>query len=147
MKKLFDTDFLAGEIIESISIEVWDQKNNGLDWITRVFVKTIKGILVISVNPNFDDLDFETLTTASYPEPLDKESGIISVEVLEPFSNLLNKKVVWTWTLTNNQGYQDGLQIEVGDGGNTELIQLMAKGSQIEVYKLKEKKTLRQQGI
>ncbi|GAB3200628.1 hypothetical protein ABID22_003737 [Pontibacter aydingkolensis] len=137
MEAPFKTDNIAGEKIEAIAIEVWDQNNNGLDWVTKVFIQTTKETLVISVNPDLDKLELKTESAINKPIASDKETSIVSVDATAPFSNLLDKRIVWIWTLTNNQGYQDDAQIEVADGQYRKRIQFMAEGSQIKVYRLK----------
>lgn len=55
------------------------------------------------------------------------------------WSELLHRHVRWAWLLTNQQGYLDGLQLELANVGEPQgnVVQLIAIASSIKVYDIK----------
>jgi len=56
----------------------------------------------------------------------------------EPWSSILGAKPGWMWTLTNQQGYVDGIQIDLhdGEGRFVRRLQMMVGASTISVTAL-----------
>ncbi|WP_210486701.1 DUF6334 family protein [Rufibacter aurantiacus] len=125
---------VVGESIESISIKVWDKQKNGFDWIEQVIIKTATESLILTVNPDLDEL---TVSTDSIKKSeSENEISINALRESSTLADLLGKKLVWTWILTNNQGYQDGFQLQVTNGKEETIIQFIAISSKIEILKL-----------
>jgi hypothetical protein len=59
----------------------------------------------------------------------------IDVSNQEPWSRALGKPLLWSWSMTNQQGYRDALQLELAQDVDDPpvLIQLVALGSEIKV--------------
>ncbi len=68
-------------------------------------------------------------------EITDQEHNIvINTDISEyNFDKLIGKQIIWLWTMTNNQGYFDGIQIEVN---KSETFQFLAIASQIEIKRV-----------
>ncbi len=65
----------------------------------------------------------------------DPDLSPIIVGDQEPWSRALGKPLMWSWTMTNQQGYRDALQLELAQDVDDPpvLIQLLALGSEIKV--------------
>ena len=61
-----------------------------------------------------------------------------SLSALAPWSGTLGLPLLWSWTLTNQQGYVDGLQLEFATNAKSAsvLIQLLALASEIKVRQI-----------
>ena len=55
------------------------------------------------------------------------------------WTELLHRHVRWAWLLTNQQGYLDGVQLELAHAGEAKgsVVQLVAIASSIKVYEVK----------
>jgi len=67
-------------------------------------------------------------------------SGLQVKKAHYPFRNAFGMRIRWFWKMINNQGYVDGLQIELADTVNDTpvVIQLMAIASKISIKVLTE---------
>lgn len=92
--------------------------------------------LAISLNADYDEIN-AVITSDFKLADETRDMGNIDLLITDEISlrDLYNKKLIWIWTLTNNQGYIDGLQIEV-ENGHT--IQFMVKASSIYMKRLTE---------
>lgn len=56
----------------------------------------------------------------------------------EPWSLVLGRPLMWSWSMTNQQGYRDALQFEFAQepGVPTVLIQLVALGSEVRLRRV-----------
>ena len=93
----------------------------------------------------FDEyvLGFETRTIVITAEPQDDsirvqygEASLPFREDLtarEPWRTLIGCGVIWTWTLTNQNGYDDGYQVEFARPGECWALQFMSEGSALSV--------------
>ena len=124
----FQIETIAGERIKAISLEVWN--NDDPEWVTAVHIQTTKEKFVIEV-----DLDELKIESGSEIEPSNNpETSIISVANTHPLSTLIDKQIIWAWRLINNQGYQDGFQMEVENKTDPIVIQFLALASQIKIF-------------
>jgi len=81
--------------------------------------------IVISAEPKDDSI------RAHFGEPSHSfEEGLTA---REPWRTLIGCSVLWTWTLTNQRGYQDGFQIELARPGECWAIQFMSEGAALSV--------------
>lgn len=124
------TETIAGKTIESISVRLCKSDDNEPDWIEAIYFQITNQKFVISVVPDSDELKIEDISNYQ------SNSGITKIENNHALADLLNKKIIWVWTLTNNQGYLDGLQIEVENNHDSIIFQFMALASQIKIFKL-----------
>ena len=71
------------------------------------------------------------------------ELDLISIDVSQepPWIFALNCEVLWVWTMTNHQGYDDAMQYSFASPvlGNSQIIQLVTVASAIKVYGFVEK--------
>ena len=97
---------LVGKTITNISLKLFD---NSVNNIGGVLFELGESQLLITVNKDDDTIELST-------SDLTGTNEFISVaELKHPIAELLNKKIIWHWTLTNNQGYTDGFQLHVND--------------------------------
>lgn len=54
----------------------------------------------------------------------------------EPWARLIGCGVLWIWRLTNQNGFVDGLQLELGQPGECWSVQLMCEGSALSARSL-----------
>jgi hypothetical protein len=73
------------------------------------------------------------LADASWTPDADLSPIIVSDQ--EPWRGALGKPLMWSWSMTNQQGYRDALQLELAQDVDDPpvLIQLVALGSEIKV--------------
>jgi hypothetical protein len=86
---------------------------------------------------------FETRSIVIAAEPLDDtihvqygEASLSFPEDLtarEPWRMLIGCGVMWTWTLTNQNGYRDGFQIELARPGECWALQFLSEGGALSV--------------
>jgi len=95
--------------------------------------------LVLSVDPDLDEIkpsiqeDYKVIKT-------ENEHIKISLHNSTNYElgSMLDKSLVWLWTMKNNQGYLDGIQIEMSDHRS---YQFMVEGSCIKIRRLEEIET------
>jgi len=68
---------------------------------------------------------------------MEEHIKIINEEKIKK-SILLGKKIMWSWALTNQQGYNDAFQFEFINDKDEVKIQLLAIANRIKCYSLKE---------
>jgi uncharacterized protein DUF6334 len=77
------------------------------------------------------DADDDTITLTSTDRPSGRD---VSAEA--PWRDAIGRGLLWLWTLTNQQGYEDGYQFEFGEVGDRAAqlcIQLMVAGATLHV--------------
>jgi len=83
----------------------------------------------------------DSLSIATGPDPL-LVSGAASRSLTaeEPWSLAVGKPLLWSWSMTNQQGYRDGCQLELAEDVSDQsvVIQLIVVASSIKVRLLDE---------
>ena len=84
-----------------------------------------KRSILIAADPEDDtvDVNFGDITLPYTVELTDRD----------PWRRLVGCGVLWTWRLTNQHGYSDGFQVELGRPGECWALQFMAEGGAISV--------------
>jgi hypothetical protein len=85
--------------------------------------------LFVSVNPEYDTVQL------SREAPPDLDSATPATPDRR-FVGAVSKPIQWAWTLTNHQGYRDGLQIEFCDpesASEAAVVQFVGKASMLEI--------------
>ncbi|MEO8528319.1 MAG: DUF6334 family protein [Pseudolysinimonas sp.] len=95
-------------------------------WVDTVRFEFEKGYLDITVDPDFDTIIWQA---RRHSEPTAEHTSSTWVD-------LLDTRVAWIWTLTNQRGYFDGMQFEFFRDKTTIILQLMAEGSRLRPYVL-----------
>lgn len=77
----------------------------------------------------------DSLRLADASWTADPDLSPIDISDREPWSRALGKPLMWSWSMTNQQGYRDALQLELAQDVDDPpvLIQLVALGSEIKV--------------
>lgn len=80
--------------------------------------------------------DDDSLSIAS--EYADPELSPISLGAEQPWSRALGKPLLWSWSLTNQQGYRDGLQLELANNVDdaSVVIQILVEASTIKLRQI-----------
>lgn len=132
-----EINHITGEKVTSLSLLNWADNTNDGYWIEKILFSFGVNKLLIDVDKNTDELvvkvGAELRLTIESPEHEIIEILPDSNSVL---TGCLSKKLIWLWELKNNQGYNDGIQIEVSDHKENLIIQFIAEASQISMYKL-----------
>lgn len=60
------------------------------------------------------------------------------ISMLSPWTEALNNPLLWSWLLTNQQGYTDGLQLEFAKNVSqrSAIVQIIAEGGEIKIRKI-----------
>ena len=92
--------------------------------------------LILELDIDYDTIKFKIIDDYSL-DIIKKEHKIIDSSKNKEFglSNLVGKKIIWLWNLTNNQGYHDSIQIELDDHNS---YQFMVECSFFRISKLLE---------
>lgn len=116
-------------------------------------LRSVVGVYALSPadrgpRPRFDEfvLGFETRSISIAGEPLDDTIRVRyggatlpfqeDLTAHEPWRLLIGCGVIWTWTLTNQNGYVDGFQIELARPGECWSVQFMSEGASLSVRSL-----------
>jgi len=78
----------------------------------------------------------DSLSIAS--EYADPELSPVSLGAEKPWSRALGKPLLWSWSMTNQQGYRDGLQLELANNVDdpSVVIQILVEASNIKVRQI-----------
>jgi hypothetical protein len=88
-----------------------------------------QGKLVVEVNPDDDTV---AIRLSQNVELLHWADAIAYERTDEsPWSSRLGANCVWRWLLTNQQGYQDGAQVELSRDGQYFVVQWIAQASSL----------------
>ena len=69
--------------------------------------------------------------------PLISEDGVTaSADASSPWIPAYGSQCVWAWTLTNQQGYSDGLRFEFISDAGKRVVEMIVAASQIQYYAL-----------
>jgi hypothetical protein len=69
-------------------------------------------------------------------EPLSSGS-VEDISQQQPWDSLIGSGLIWSWRLRNQQGYDDGFQVEFHAGAQSTLIQFVCEASSLTVYIVK----------
>ncbi len=108
--------------------------------INRIYLKFEKGILIVSVNVEDDTISLFKKRKYDIVGKSDKGLHAFSKSIAKLISEVKTLSIQWIWELTNQQGYQDGLQFEFTDKNNPDIsvtIQFLAICSAIKIKKVK----------
>ena len=90
--------------------------------------------LVISVNDYTDEV---VLAVGDSKAP--GEGLVVDVSTSPPWDKAIGREIRWAWRLTNQQGYDDGVQFEFANPNDSSecVIELIAEASMLTKYVLK----------
>ena len=97
-------------------------------WVTSVRLEFEGVFLLVEVDDDYDTIIWSVGAVEDLPSP--------RRSIPDDWLPLISFRVRWLWLLTNHRGFQDGLQIEFFRDRETTIIQLMAEGSGLKLYKL-----------
>jgi len=128
-----DIDKILGQEIKGIQLLTWNDSQNptAIELISFDFSDRK---LILQLDSDNDTIKPKILKDFTIVAS-EKEHKIIDSSMINEYglADLIGKKIIWIWTLTNNQGYQDGMQIELNDHVS---IQFMVEASFIWIKKL-----------
>ena len=128
-----DIDKILGQEIKGIQLLTWNDSQNptAIELISFDFSDRK---LILQLDSDNDTIKPEIVKDFTIVAS-EKEHKIIDSSMINEYglADLIGKKIIWIWTLTNNQGYQDGMQIELNDHVS---IQFMVEASFIWIKKL-----------
>jgi hypothetical protein len=120
--------------IKKIQLLIFDYEPDDYPLIEQVVFTTDDGIsLVLKSEPNFDEIIVEIVS--DYQIVLTEKQTIISVDTKsdKSLSRCLNMSIIWIWFMTNNQNYDDGVEIELQDSNDSITFRFMVEASGINI--------------
>jgi len=128
-----DLDKIIGQRIDDVRLLIWSDGNSSI-MIEKILFEFNDYKFVLQVNSNTDEIIPQIINDFKL-EITEKEHQIINSEKLleNKLNCLIGKQIIWLWTMTNNQGYFDAIQIEIE---KQETYQFLTIGSQIEIRKV-----------
>lgn len=100
--------------IKKIELLIFDYYSEGFPSIEEVIFTTDDGIsLVIKSEPNFDEIIVEVIDNYKIKSSDDHTIVLVDTESDKLLSKCINKSIMWIWFMTNNQNYNDGVEIEL----------------------------------
>ncbi len=126
-------DEIIGHEIHEITLLTWDDNVNPIR-LEKICIDFGGHKLVLEVDCDFDELKYKIVNDFAI-QATENEHRIIDSTTVQDFGlkELFNKRLIWLWTMINNQGFKDGLQIELD---NQTTFQFMAESSAIRIKKL-----------
>ncbi len=128
-----DFDKIIGRKIQKITLLVWTGNCETIE-IEKIYINFGAYKLCLEADSDNDELKYK-IATDFRVQAINNEYKIIDSVKDQDFKidSLINKRLIWLWTMINNQGYKDGLQIELD---NHESLQFMVSSSFIRIKKL-----------
>jgi hypothetical protein len=83
------------------------------DWLVAAEFRFDEGYLSVEVDPSDDTVDV-SFDPARQPTLRHWANGAVRHDANERYADVLGLGSAWRWVLRNQQGYQDGFQIELG---------------------------------
>ncbi|WP_439880237.1 DUF6334 family protein [Pontibacter sp. MBLB2868] len=120
MNTIFDLDSLPGKHV----LQAYALHDLEFGWLQQVIFQVEDVYLVIAVEGDTDEVSVSILSEID-PETLEQQFSKTSI------SNQ-RKKIVWLWRMVNQNGYEDGFQMEFDDRERTN-IQLIAEASRLKL--------------
>ncbi len=126
-------DKIDGQVIKGVEILTWDDRSS-LVMIEKVLLEFDDCNFLIELDPDSDEIILNVFDDFKLTQ-IEQEHKIIDSNSVNDFGieSLIGKKIIWIWTMTNNQGYFDALQIEID---NYDTYQFLIIASQIEIRKV-----------
>jgi hypothetical protein len=121
---------IIGQKIRNIKL-LTDIENSNFSRIEKICIDFGLYKLILEVAADSDEIKTKIVKDFAFTT-INKRNRIIEPNEIH---ELLNKKLIWLWTMTNDQGYQDGVQLEVEEHFS---IQFMVEASSIWIKKLTE---------
>jgi hypothetical protein len=128
-----DLDKILGQKINDVKLLIWSEKKSAI-MIEKILFEFDDCRLILQVNPDSDSIIPQISNDITLPIKEKEHQVISSKELLDHSLHcLIGNQIAWLWTLTNNQGYFDAIQIEME---NRDAFQFLTIASQIEISKV-----------
>jgi hypothetical protein len=126
---------VIGQKIRNIKL-LTDIEDSNFSRIEKICIDFGLYKLILEVDADSDEIKTKIVKEFVFTT-INKRNRVIKPNEIDNLGmhELLNRKLIWLWTMTNNQGYQDGVQLEVEEHFS---IQFMAEASSIWIKKLTE---------
>jgi hypothetical protein len=134
-ERMDDTNEILGQKIHNIKLLTCIENSN-FTRVEKISVDFGLYQLILEVDVDLDEIKTKIVKNFEFTT-ISKRNKIIESNEIDDFGlhELVNKKLKWLWIMTNNQGYQDGVQLEL-EGHIS--IQFMVESSNIWIKKLTE---------
>lgn len=129
-------DNIIGSKLDEILLVQYNDSEDPY-WTESVVLKFQNINYIINVNVDTDEVEilFEK-DTQMFIQAQSKTENISIIKISDHQNNLLfsllGKTLTWVWTMTNNQGYFDGIQFQF-DTKASQTIQFMAIASRLDI--------------
>ena len=132
---MIDIDKISGHKIQEIKLLTWCNYLKPIE-IEKILIDFGINKLIIELDGDYDTIKPKIVNDFSL-NIKEKEHAIIDSSMIKDYglNDLIGKKIIWLWTMTNNQGYHDSLQIELDDHNS---YQFMVECSFFKISKLME---------
>lgn len=100
------------------------------DWLVAAQFRFDEGYLSVEVNPSDDTVDV-SFDPARRPTLRNWANGAVRHDANERYADALGMDSAWRWMLRNQQGFQDGFQIELGTASLPVTFQYVAMASRL----------------
>jgi hypothetical protein len=108
-------------------------------WVDSIVMKFDNGYFIINVNADTDEV--QTNIQDSYQIDTSQDNVIVISNCVDnQLLTLIGNKLTWVWTMTNNQGYSDGIQFQFNSKTNS-IVQFIAIASGLQINMLNRTET------
>lgn len=137
-------DTIIGQKLGEICIVQYKDSEDPY-WTESVILKFQNIHYVINVNADTDEVEIllHDQSQAITQDQFIVDNGDVIKISKRPDSalfNLLGSKLTWVWTMTNNQGYSDGIQFQFNCKTNN-IVQFIAIASRLQINMLNSTET------
>jgi len=107
-----DIDNILGKRVCDIKFLANEFQQNNIE-IEKILVNFENYKLLLEIDQEFDQIIPKIIKDYSLSKTEPDHRLFDATDVLfKEYKKLLNKKLIWLWEMTNNQGYFDGIQME-----------------------------------
>jgi hypothetical protein len=106
-------------------------------WLVAVQFRFHEGYLQVEVDPDGDTVGI-SFDPQQRPRPHHWASDSVPVRTDQYHAALLGMDSAWRWVLRNQQGYQDGFQIELATPSSRTTLQYLAMASRLHVAHVRD---------
>ncbi len=130
-------DPIIGETINSVFVVYGNSTERKFHFIYELIFEVGDHYLKLLALPEYDEIGLKITKSTSFRD-VQKPDKVYKVSRSDKIilSELIDKPLVWVWVLCNNQGYKDGVEMELDTFKNKISIRFLVEASSIWVSKI-----------